>query len=450
MARVVEDAPITTRAARDRLAQRHKPYWRAIEGGVGIGYRKGARGGVWLARIFDPAAGEYVQHALGRADDVATADGATVLDYRQALAAAQAWTGRQRRVAAGLEAEPEPKDAKPYTVADAISAYLADYEARGGKSLKETRAAVNAHILPALGATPMHRLTRDAVKRWHRALAASAPRRRTRTEPDAPAAPAASDPEAVRRRKSTANRVLSVLKAALNHARAEGAFAGSDDAWAAVKPFREADAPKVRYLLDDEAARLVNACPADLRALVTGALLTGCRYGELAAMTVGDFDAQAGAVRIGRSKSGKPRHVVLTDEGRQFFAQQTGGRPKASRAFERAIVVRQATRDREAEVRRGPWGKSDQFRPLREACAAAGITPAVSFHVLRHSYASRLVRNGAPIAVVAAQLGHADTRITERHYAHLAPGYVADTVRATFSSMGIVAPSNVRPLVATR
>ena len=79
------------------------------------------------------------------------------------------------------------------------------------------------------------------------------------------------------------------------------------------------DKPKVRYLLDDEIIRLVNVCQPDARALVTGALLTGCRYGELAVMKSADFDPQAGTVTIGRSKGGKPRHVALTDEGRTIL-----------------------------------------------------------------------------------------------------------------------------------
>jgi site-specific recombinase XerD len=59
---------------------------------------------------------------------------------------------------------------------------------------------------------------------------------------------------------------------------------------------------------------------------------------------------------------------------------------------------------------------------------------------LRHSYASRLAMKGVPLAVIAAQLGHSDTRMVEKHFGHLSPGYVADTVRAAF---GIVPPSNV-------
>jgi integrase len=119
-----------------------------------------------------------------------------------------------------------------------------------------------------------------------------------------------SSPEGVRRRRSTANRVLTILKGALNHAHREGKCA-SDDAWRTVRAFREADAARLRYLSDAEARRLTNACPADFRALVTGALLSGCRYGELAAMTVDDFNPDAGTLRVRASKSGKPRHVVL-------------------------------------------------------------------------------------------------------------------------------------------
>jgi hypothetical protein len=36
--------------------------------------------------------------------------------------------------------------------------------------------------------------------------------------------------------------------------------------------------------------------------------------------------------------------------------------------------------------------------------------------------------------------------MTERHYAHMSPSFVADTVRAAFGDLGIVVPSNVVPL----
>jgi integrase len=53
---------------------------------------------------------------------------------------------------------------------------------------------------------------------------------------------------------------------------------------------------------------------------------------------------------------------------------------------------------------------------------------------------------GVGLGVIAAQLGHADTRMTERHYAHLAPSYVADTIRAHFPILGIGGDEGVVPL----
>jgi hypothetical protein len=47
------------------------------------------------------------------------------------------------------------------------------------------------------------------------------------------------------------------------------------------------------------------------------------------------------------------------------------------------------------------------------------------------------------MAVIAEALGHADERITRRHYAHLSPSYVADTVRRTAAGLGIVARDNI-------
>ncbi len=55
---------------------------------------------------------------------------------------------------------------------------------------------------------------------------------------------------------------------------------------------------------------------------------------------------------------------------------------------------------------------------------------------------------GVPMAVIAAQLGHADTRTTEKHYAHLGPSYVAETVRNAFDEIGVLQESNVKSLKA--
>ena len=297
MPRSVADAPLTTRAARERLAVRHQPYWRGLGAGAALGYRKGSTAGVWLVRIADPSAvGGYRQASLGRADDILKADGVEVLDYRKAEATARDWIARHHRVAAGMEPEPAVAPAAPYTVRDAISDYLADYVARGGKALGTTKQAADAHILPTLGKLPVGRLTREKLKTWHRALAAAPARIRAKAGQERHR-DTEGDPDAPRRRRSSANRVLTILKAALTHAHGEAKVTCHTDAWTGVKPFREADKAKVRYLLDDEITRLVNACPSDFRAIVTGALMTGCRYGELSALKTIDFDPQTSTSR---------------------------------------------------------------------------------------------------------------------------------------------------------
>ena len=77
----------------------------------------------------------------------------------------------------------------------------------------------------------------------------------------------------------------------------------------------------------------------------------------------------------------------------------------------------------------------------------AGIEPPATFHVLRHTHGSALAMRGTPLGVIASQLGHADTRITERHYAHLSPSYVADTIRDSFPNLGISPEANVAAMV---
>jgi integrase len=421
-----------TRTARLRLTPRRKPYWRVLETGLHLGYRRTKEGGgSWVARRF---IGEqsYDEQTFATADDLQDADGVVLLSFKQAQEAARAWWRAEERKDRGLA----PDDG-PYIVAKALDAYFADRERRGSKGLPQDRAAAKLRILPALGDLELTKLTTKRIRDWHTGLAA-APRlfRSSRLGKESKSRETdPKDADAMRARRATANRILTVLKAALNHAFHDGCVA-SDEAWRKVKPFREADAPVVHYLSQDECRRLINACNGGFRGLAQAALLTGCRYGELIRLRAADFNADAGTVAVRESKAGKPRHVVLTDEGQALFAALTAGRLGSDLIF---------TRDDG-----GPWGRSHQQRPLSEACQRAKIDPPATFHILRHSYASALAMRGVPMGVIAAQLGHADTRMTEKHYAHLAPSYVADTIRANFPTLEIAGDTTVTPIQRKR
>ncbi|MGH8738043.1 MAG: hypothetical protein ACREU5_11840 [Burkholderiales bacterium] len=165
------------------------------------------------------------------------------------------------------------------TVKQAAERYLKWFR-QHKKSVRETEHVINAHILPALGDLKLEAVTAPKLRAWLDALASQPARvRSSRQKPKYRASPRTADEK--RARRSTANRILNVLKALLNRAFQDG-LAADDTAWRKVKPFAKADEARIRFLSDAEAVRLVNACPADLRALVRAALLTGARYGELA------------------------------------------------------------------------------------------------------------------------------------------------------------------------
>ena len=75
------------------------------------------------------------------------------------------------------------------------------------------------------------------------------------------------------------------------------------------------------------------------------------------------------------------------------------------------------------------WGKNHHVRLLQSACENAKIEPAISFHELRHTYASTLAQLGVDLLTISKLIGHADTRITSRHYAHLCDKTLADAVK---------------------
>ena len=416
MARTLHDAKLDTRASRQRLRKRREPFWRSISSGLAVGYRKGANGGTWIARHYSAEQGRRYQ-SIGTADDIADADGVHVLSFAQAQEAARKWFTHLARHDRG-----EVRSG-PYTVRECLEEYLTWLHGHR-KTGNDARYRVDTHIAPKLGDIQCNRLTTAELQKWLRDLASAPARLRSKKDAKKPnfRAPVKGDDEAIRRRRASANRTLTVLKAALNRAWREGKIS-SDDAWRRVEPFEEADGARARYLTVAEAKRLLNACDPDFRRLAQAALASGARYGELATFRAADFSPDSGTIHVRTSKSGKARYIVLNDEGVALFRSLVAGKPGDALLLVKADGT--------------PWNKSHQARPMTEACKRAKIQPPVSFHILRHTWASLAVMAGAPLMVVARNLGHADTRMVERHYGHLAPSYIADAIRAAAPKFGI-------------
>jgi len=418
MARRIKDANLQSREARRKLKIRDRLYVRAIDKDVAIGYRRTKSGaGTWWMRIY-LGAQKYRFEPIGTADDLSDADGVAILDFWQAQAKVR-------------EAPRRATTKGPLTVADVVNDYVAFLEAHK-KSAIDVRRRMDAHVLPVLGDIECSALTAERVHKWHLALArqpamlrtARGAKRQYRKVVD-------DDGDNARARKVSANRVLAMLRAALNRAWRAGKIS-SDLAWRRVQPFKSVEIARQRFLTVAEAQRLINACDPDFRALVRAALETGCRYGELTRLTVADLNLQTGTLTVQQSKSGRPRHVVLTDEGRDFFGRLCAGRAGHE------VMLRHDDGS--------PWKSTQQSRRMREACERAHISPAIPFHGLRHSWASLAVMAGMPLMVVARNLGHVDLRMVQEHYGHLASDYVADVIRAHAPRFDMVEPTNVRTI----
>jgi integrase len=428
MARTLRDSTLDSRAARARLKARGKPYYRAIEEGLHLGYRrvkgrpgKPAAAGKWVLRHY-VGDQKYLVETVGIADDLSDADGVAVLSFSQAQALARERMVRRAHHAAGKRG--------PLTVRDVIEDYLT-YLDTNRRSGRDARYRAEAQILPQLGDIEVESLTPQILRRWQADLVKGPPRRRSKRGEKQAFGPTPSDDEAHRRRQATANRVLAILRAALTRAWRDGRIR-SDDAWRRVEAFHGVAAARVRYLTIVEAQRLINACDPDFRRLVQAALATGARVSELTALRVADFDPNAATVTVRMAKSGRGRHIVLTEEGITLLRSFAAGRPGD------AVLLTKA--DGSA------WPPQHQVSRMATACTRARIQPAIGFHALRHTYASHSIMNGVPLLVVARNLGHADGRMTEKHYGHLAASYIADAIRAGAPRFGMAESSGLRVL----
>jgi len=424
MARRVHDKTLDSRDARRKLKIRGKPYYRSIERGLHLGYRRlgDKQAGTWVARHY-VGEQQYEVERIATADDYSDADGVAVLDFWQAQEAARKAMVERAHHGHGKHA--------PVTVAAAMDDYLAFLD-NNRKSGADARYRDRAFIRPTLGDIEVAKLSADRLRKWMADMAKTPARLRTREGLKQQYA-SLDSADAKRARKVTVNRTLITLKAALNMAWREGKVASNAE-WSRVAPFENVNTARIRYLTVAEAQRLINGCDPDFRLLVRAALETGARLGELVAgLQVHDFNPDAGTLAIRQSKSGKARHVVLTEEGAAFFKQLCTGRPGHATMLLRADGQ--------------PWGRSQQSLLMAAACKRAKITPAINFHGLRHTWASLAAMAGVPLMVVAKNLGHRDTRMVEMHYGHLAPSYIADAVRAGAPRFGFKADDSVVPLV---
>jgi integrase len=238
---------------------------------------------------------------------------------------------------------------------------------------------------------------------------------------------------------NTVGVMQSVLSTALNQAVYDGLIPANP--CARVRKASKRGNDRVRSLSQDEASRLSGAVAGTRdEALITLALRTGMRQGELAALRWDDADLEAERpyVEVRRSADTRTKTVITPtktgEERRVGIGPRTVALLERHRASQRKERMAAASWEDSGWVFPNTKGKvrrrDSVMRSFRAALVQAGLPTEIRFHDLRHTAATHALRAGRPIHEVSKMLGHADPAMTLRRYAHVLEDMTAETARA--------------------
>jgi integrase len=290
-------------------------------------------------------------------------------------------------------ATPKAEAPPPKTFAEVAEEYLATKRAGGKRSLRSDERHLHRYTAEFGAETPITEITAQRVAAYARRRTAETSARLKR----------AISP-------STSNRELSTLRHLLRLAEEWGYIPRAPK----VRLWREPRG-RVRWLTAPEVDRLLAACQKSrsphLASIVTVALNTGMRLGEIIGLAWERVSFASGMITLKATKNGDDRYLPMNKAVDAELAGLPG--PKVE-----GPVFARANGTGVKSIRTG----------FERACVAAKIEN-FHFYDLRHTYASHLVMAGRPLIEVKELLGHRTLTMTMR-YAHLAPGRLRDAVDA--------------------
>ena len=376
MARKIRNNDLENRTNRLKLPIAKKPVFVRIGPGISLGYRRNRTAGTWVLRVADGNGGGSTS-AVGHADDYDDADGRGFLTFFQA----------QEKAKTVARTTKEGGILKPLTVGEAAANYLEVLKVKNARTAYDTRLRLKKHFLVKFGEKPVVNLTKTMLDSWLASLVVKS-----------------GDPEKIRKSKDSANRVLSMVKALLNHAMHDRSHGLKDNSpWRLVKPFDQVSKPRdIRYT-DEEVRKIIDGAKDQAAAnLIKAAFLTGARYGEMRDSLVSSVDVSAQTWAV-RGKTGG-RTIILQKSAADLFKNLIDGRPGNEFLFLRLNGQR--------------WKNSTQTRPFKDALLAAGLPETGSIYALRHTYISYSIEGGVPLTVIAKNCG-TSVRMIEKTYAKL-------------------------------
>jgi integrase/recombinase XerD len=182
-----------------------------------------------------------------------------------------------------------------------------------------------------------------------------------------------------------------------------------------------------RELAAAEEAELPTLAPLRDLAVLELLFATGIRVGELVALRLGDFQPAEGEMLI-RGKGSRQRLALVSDErALAVLTRYQDARLRLPIAHPFLFVN---GRDR-------PLTTQGAATALRRLARLADLRRHLTPHMMRHTIATLLLRNGADIRVVQEFLGHASISTTER-YTHVTKTHLAQVLEACHPGRGIL------------
>ena len=155
------------------------------------------------------------------------------------------------------------------------------------------------------------------------------------------------------------------------------------------------------------------------RALLVVAYRGGLRCQEALDLMPADLDLEDGAVHVRHGKGDKSRRIWLDDGARLILAEWARVREGLGICSTSAFFSTLDGRPLQTAYVRGL---------MKRLARRAGIEKRVSFHGLRHTYASELAAEGIPVNQIQRLLGHSSLATTATYLAHVSAHDLAEAV----------------------
>jgi site-specific recombinase XerD len=182
----------------------------------------------------------------------------------------------------------------------------------------------------------------------------------------------------------------------------------------------------IEILTPDEVRQLIRACSAKAptgirnRALISLLYRSGLRIGEALALFPKDVDVKEGTVTVLHGKGDRRRTTGIDPGALAMVEEWLKARERLGISRRRRIFCTLAGQ---------PLDDSYIRHLLPRLAAKAAVDKRVHAHGLRHTHASELAKEGVPMNLLQAQLGHASLATTDRYVRHIAPHELVEAMR---------------------